>query len=210
VTPYYQQDGITIYHGDAREIMPQLTVWADVVITDPVWPNAKPSLAGASDPIGLFREAATIFQSITRRLVVHLGQTSDPRFLESIPASLKFVRVCYLNFHRPIRLGRILYGGDVAYVFGALPRSRKGGRVLSGQTVCKYIGRQNSHPCPRQQEHVDWLVKHYADGLILDPFLGQGSTVVAAARANYPAIGIEAVEEYCEITAKRLIQEKAA
>jgi len=50
--PYYEHAGITIYHGDSREIMPRLT--ADVVITDPVWPNAHPDLVGAEDPVGLW------------------------------------------------------------------------------------------------------------------------------------------------------------
>src|ERR1035437_3837420 len=31
--PYYEHAGITIYHGDCREILPQLT-WVDVVLTD--------------------------------------------------------------------------------------------------------------------------------------------------------------------------------
>lgn len=207
--PYYQEAGITIYHGDAREILPTLSVWADVVITDPVWPNALPSLAGAGDPLKLFTEAARLFCSIARRVVVHLGQTSDPRFLQAIPANLPFVRAAYLDYHRPIRFGRILYGGDIAYVFGRLPRSRKGGRVLSGRTVCKYLSRVNDHPCPRQQAHVDWLVKHYADGLVLDPFVGQGTSLIAARKAGYPAIGIEVNESYCEIAAERLRVEVA-
>jgi len=205
--PYYEHGGITIYHGDAREVLPQLTVWPDSIITDPVWPNSKPCLAGAGDPYGLLREAAECFPSVTQRIVIHLGQTSDPRILAAIPSSFPFLRVAWLAFHRPIRMGRMLYGGDVAYVFGTAPKSRKGRRVLSGQTACKYLGRTDEHPCPRQLAHMEWLLRFYADGLVIDPFMGRGTTLSAAILAKLPAIGIEIEEKYCEIAAKRLSQE---
>ena len=37
--PFYEEDGITIYHGDAREILPQLR--AESIITDPIWPGLR-------------------------------------------------------------------------------------------------------------------------------------------------------------------------
>lgn len=205
--PYYEHAGITIYHGDCREILPQLICWPDCVITDPVWPNAKPELRGSDDPYSLLRDAALLFPETAARVVIHLGQTSDPRILCAIPDRWPFMRVCWLAYHRPIRMGRILYGGDVAYVFGTAPKSCKGRRVLSGQTAAKYIGRTDAHPCPRTAEHLDWLLRFYADGLVLDPFCGRGTTLSAAVRAKYPAIGIEIDEKYCEIAAKRLSQE---
>jgi hypothetical protein len=220
VTPYYEQSGVTIYHGDCREILPTLQQ-PRVVITDPVWPNSV--FPGIADPARLFAEAAA--QLTAERLVVHLGCSSDPRFLAGVPAHLAFVRVCWLRYARPSYRGRILVGSDVAYIFGSVPASRPGRHVLSGETVARNNntklqhtrrGRGQSedvdytalpHPCPRRYEHVAWLVGIYGEDSILDPFMGTGTTLEAAKRAGFPCVGIDTNEANCEQAAARLQQE---
>ena len=49
IEPYYDHSGVVIYHGDCREVVPSLDY--DVVVTDPVWPNSSPRLAGADRPL---------------------------------------------------------------------------------------------------------------------------------------------------------------
>ena len=44
--PYYEHAGITIYHGDCREVLPHLVGTYETIVTDPVWPNASPLLRG--------------------------------------------------------------------------------------------------------------------------------------------------------------------
>ena len=41
MTPYYDEDGITIYHGDCREIMPELAY--DAILADPPYGIALPT-----------------------------------------------------------------------------------------------------------------------------------------------------------------------
>jgi len=59
--------------------------------------------------------------------------------------------------------------------------------------------RVNTHPCPRKREHVDWLVDSYTrpTDVILDPFAGSGTTLLAARAFGRLAIGIEMTRKYC-------------
>jgi len=223
-TPYYERNGITIYCGDCREILPQLKA-VESVITDPVWPNASPDLQGNDDPAGLFQQMCEALP-LAERLVVQLGCDSDPRFLQGIPSRWDFLRVCWLDYARPSYKGRLLYTGDVAYAFGVPPAFIKGRQVMSGMchssrsdreylrhTAANYHKKEFTapdrlpHPCARRLEHVVWLVNQFSDHQVIDPFMGIGTAAVAAKKLSRQFIGIEIEEKYCEIAVKRLSQE---
>ena len=222
MTPYYRDALVTIYNADCRAVLPELAQ-VDCVITDPVWPNALPSLAGGDRPQALFAEAAAHFPRLAKRLVVHLGCDSDPRFLLAVPPELPFLRACWLEYAVPQCKGTILYGSDVAYAFGEAPPlagSVLPGRITSGRVDFRSPpgakkwnskqmtrkGRERPHPCPRRLEHLRWLVRWFAHGAVLDPFCGIGTTLVAAKYAGLPAVGVEVEERYCEVAARRLGQ----
>src|SRR5208283_3645823 len=85
--PYYDHAGITIYHGDCREVLPQIEQPPSCIV-DPVWPNSVfPSVA---DPFLLFAETCDLLT--VKTLIVHLGCASDPRFLCAVPKRFPFVR----------------------------------------------------------------------------------------------------------------------
>lgn len=203
MTPYYQHGGITIYHGDCREVLPSMPE-CDAVITDPVWPNnAVPEFA-AINPLRLLTEA--LLWVAAKRIVIQIGSDSDPRILSAVPGEYPFVRACWMDMSRPHYKGLILAGSEIAYVFGALP-DRDGWTVLPG--MCRdseSLGRHPGHPCPRKIGHFKWLCRFYAQGLVIDPFAGIGTTLIAAKFHGKEAIGIEINERYCEIAAKRLSQ----
>jgi hypothetical protein len=63
------------------------------------------------------------------------------------------------------------------------------------------------HPCPRPIDQVEQLISNFVldggVGVILDSFLGSGTTALVAGQLNRYCIGIEISEEYCEIAAER-------
>lgn len=72
----------------------------------------------------------------------------------------------------------------------------------------KPLGPKSLHPTQKPLELMLWLVRSYSRPrqLVLDPFTGSGSTLVAARMTGRRAIGIEFDERYCEIAANRLRQ----
>ncbi len=62
------------------------------------------------------------------------------------------------------------------------------------------------HPTQKPEALMDWVVGKYSKegDVILDPFLGSGTTVVSCKKANRNFIGIELSEKYCEVARKRL------
>ena len=208
--PYYEHAGITIYHDDARQIVREIP--AETIITDPVWPNCAVDL-GTREPKQLLGAVLSLAEDLPRkRLAVHLGCDSDPRFLDAVP-TMPFFRVVWLEMARPHYKGRLMYGSDVAYLFGEPPISRQGQHVIPGRFIdSDSNGRQSDHPCPRKLNFVAWLVKWWSEpsDTILDPFCGSGTTLVAAKNKGRKAVGIEVNEAYCEMAATRLSQEVLA
>lgn len=211
--PYYDHAGITIYHGDCRNVLPWIGD-VDTVLTDPVWPNNSVPEFASIDPHRLLRDALSLCPA--KRLIIHLGCDSDPRVLSAVPVRFEFQRVCWLRFAMPSYNGRLLNGSEVAYVFGPpQPASRFPGRQhlmpgespTEGEKTCTTAtSRFPGHPCPRRLQHVQWLTNFFAGDTILDPFMGIGTTLLAAKNLGCSAIGIEINEAYCEIAANRLRQ----
>lgn len=67
---------------------------------------------------------------------------------------------------------------------------------------------ENTHPTVKPTDLMRWLVRLVTPpgGVVLDPFAGSGSTLVAARSEGFRAIGIEREEEYARIIADRLSQ----
>ena len=66
---------------------------------------------------------------------------------------------------------------------------------------------KNNHPTVKPLKLMEYLIKLVMPpkgGLLLDPFAGSGTTILAAKRLGFEAIGIEKSSEYCEIARKRI------
>ena len=214
--PYYDHAGITIYHSDCRTILPLLAPGSvDLVLTDPPY-----GINGGRGGDRAFGKA-----------LYHAGFSDTPEYIEAVCVAV--IKECILKFGRVILTPGIaclwLYPpphgmgcfwlpaaathgpwgftsmSPILY-YGKDPRAGVAARP-SGIQVTE-AAEKNGHPCPKPLKAWRWLLsKGSIDGLILDPFMGSGTTLVAAKQLGRKAIGIEIEERYCEIAVKRLAQE---
>jgi site-specific DNA-methyltransferase (adenine-specific) len=211
VTPYYYDEFVTLYHGDSRELLPQITGSFDAVITDPVWPNAPETIPGHQEHEELMRSVSSLLVGRAKRLVVHLASLSDPRWLVNVDARWPFLMQHQLEYAMPSFRGRSMTN-DVAYAFGSYPeRKHSPGSVHPGRITCTTPRdvKQHEHPSARSYQHVQGLVKWWAGlGPILDPFAGSGTTLLAAKNAGMAVTGIEQEERFCDLIVSRLRQSR--
>ncbi len=189
--PYYDHAGITIYLGDCREVARQLVF--DVVATDPPYPNNA----------GWFTEAVPIARELLASLHVPEALVFWSE-LEFPPVNLPLTAVHI--WHRSNVNGRPY---EPVFHYAADGRKRRS-EVLrhpavfsgAGPGCHEYLG----HPTQKPVALMGALLQK-TQGVILDPFMGSGSTLKAAKELNRRAIGIEIEERYAEIAANRLAQE---
>lgn len=215
--PYFQDEWVTQYCGDARDVLPELDGTFSAIITDPPWPGTeeKSNPDRSYDIYSVFTEAALNFLNLSDRLIVILGCDTDPRFLMTVPKGYPFLLTCWLRRIPPTYKGQVLYGADVAYIFGT-PRAKEyaglgGTGILQSETYSVSLRKRdkiNTHPTFRPLRTMKWLVSHYTQEgeTILDPFSGSGTTLLAAKETGRKAVGIELEENYCQIAVERLRQ----
>ena len=221
--PYYEQDGITIYHGDAREIVPLLGA-VDVTITDPPYGvMLKGKTAKQRGKLQNTFRAGTYDHDDTPEYVskVVVPIISQCRDKSTAMALTPGTRNCFL-YPPPDHMGTfysaagtgvskwgfvcsqpILYYGRDPYL-----RTRQGARPDSFSGVYPNDANKYDHPCAKPIRMWKWLVERASlqGELILDPFLGSGTTAQAALETGRRCIGIELSERFCEVAVKRLQQ----
>ena len=197
----------TLYLGDCRDLLAGMG--GDVIITDPVWPNAPAGLLAGSDrPYELFADFCQLIPESVRRLAIEMRNDSDPRFLGPIPSRFEFIQIMWCQYAMPGFLGRVLGGNETVYVYGTPVPSRPGRRVIPSVSP-KAQPRDrppNGHPCSRALIHQEFVVNWCSDEeeTILDPFMGSGTTGVACAKMGRKFIGIEIDPEYFDIACRRI------
>lgn len=201
-------DSVTLICGDCREVLPTLGK-VDAVVTDPVWPNVPAGLlAGSERPFDLFAEFCSLIPASVKRLAIEMRNDSDPRFLACIPGHFDFIQVMWCQYAMPGYLGRVLGGNETVYVYGMPIESQQGRRVIPSVSP-KAQPRDrppNGHPCSRALIHQQFVVNWCSDKdeTVLDPFMGSGTTGVAAVKLRRRFIGIEIEERYFSIACRRI------
>jgi len=212
---YYQDEWVTIYHGDCREILPTLEK-ADLVLTDPPYginivKNGR--IGGTSRDLGRWGAQYN---------TIHDEVIGDDEPIDPLPL---------LN----ISTHQIIWGGN--YIADKLPPSRcwlvwykRIHKQTNNMADCElawtsldkpsrvfqhmWMGmlrdselQEHYHPTQKPIALMKWAIQQCDNPRsILDPYMGAGAVVLASKQLNRKCIGIEIEEKYCEISAKRCSQ----
>jgi len=192
-TPYYEANGITIYHGDCAQILPFLDP-VDLLLTDPPY-----GIGISGNPV---------------------RQKHKPMDWDKAPAS-----DAVLDMMQKMAGRCIIWGGN----YYNLKPSRKFliwdkqqpedfSLAMAEMAWCSFDGNAKifrlsvrsypkDHPTQKPVALMHWCIEQAGDvATILDPFMGSGTTLVAAKNRGKRCIGIEREEVYCKAAVDRLAQ----
>lgn len=219
--PYYQDESVTLYHGDCLEV----TEWlqADVLVTDPPYGIAwdRPVTKGAKNAWhndGIKGDADTS----ARDTILDLWGDEKPAIIfGSLRAAYPENWRMMLVFQKPSATASGMFGAflpwrkdwEPIFVLGKEwpkePSMRSSVVATSELSAGGYRGyaTMTGHPHTKPIDVMSKLIEACPTGLIADPFAGSGSTLLAARNMGRRAVGVELEEKYCEMTARRLSQQ---
>ena len=239
IEPYYQDKWVTIYHGDCREILPQLPK-VDLVLTDPPYGYNEFGDFTGEEANMFWRDLIYSLENIMAIGCSFYTFTGWKYYCEArlnIKEHLKYLKtliwdkrtfigtrgdiktLTYHNISEPIILA-YKNGTDITFNLEDVriptihndprsnPKGKRPGDIISVIAIRNNDSSKLDHKGQKPSELLEIFVKASSnkDDLILDPFLGSGTTAFCAKKLGRRCIGIEIEERYCEIAANRCSQ----
>lgn len=219
--PYYEQSGVTIYHGDCRDIVPELR---GLMVTDPPY-NVGYHYDEHRDALSE-RDYWTLLGDVLRMplVFIHYPEALFPlaKHFRRVPDEV-VAWVYHANTPKQWRsIGWFGVAPDLS-LDGQAYRNPEDKRVRelieAGRQARLYdwwqveqvkniSDEKTAHPCQIPLSLMMRVLRVTPfDGPVVDPFAGSGTTLLAAKELGRRAIGVELSERYCEIAARRLQQE---
>lgn len=238
--PYYAEDGILLYHGDCREILPELPP-ADMVLADPPYDETDldwdDSVRGWLDPVRLKVSGSLWCFGSMRFFMRHASDLSGWTFAQDVvwekhngssfhadrfrrvhEHACHFYRGSWKDLYKEVvhtrdavkktvqRKARPQHMGVIGP--GSFISEDGGPRMMRSVIEVPSCHGYAVHPTQKPLGILTPLVEYSCPpgGLVVDPFAGSGSSLVAAKHLGRRAAGVEIDEKYCEIAARRLSQ----
>lgn len=197
MTPYYDADGITIYCADNRDVLPTLGMF-DLLLTDPPY-GLRDKLQGGTwgksfegdyqdwDAATPTVETVETVLAVTRSQIIWGGNYFR------LPLSRG-----WLVWNKPER-GLTMADAELAWTsFDSNIRTFDSSRNPDGKRV---------HPTQKPLDLFVWCIGQVPQAKsLIDPWLGSGTSLVAAKLRGLRATGIEINEDYCKLAVERLRQ----
>lgn len=221
--PYYQDDHATIYHGDALDILPTLdAASAQAVVTDPPYVlGAGSSIKSRTSYLDAMNSATwfAAWYRMADRVLAEDGSLWTFANWRTLPVVLRAAAEAGLD----VTSAAVW---DKQWISTGGPRSLRSSYelcVLIPQPRFRVVNRgapdvwriqgsshkPHGHPAEKPVallSHVLTLAAVPPGALVVDPFMGSGTTLAAARPLGVRVIGIEADERWCEVAARRLAE----
>lgn len=230
-TPFHIRDGVAIYLADARDVLPELPqgrAGAGLLLTDPPYGTSTSVTGDRSHALALnhvsgddasnasvvgevlgaawralrFRRHAYIFGPFDISSLTHAGAVTELIWDKQI-ATMGNLELPWAQRHERISFA-IRYDGKVGAARGGLAARLRRGSVLSYPRP--HASGAKRHPTEKPVALLRELIEcsSVPGDVVLDPFAGSGSTLVAALLEGRGAVGIDLEEPWCEMAAKRV------
>lgn len=230
IKSYYQDDSVFIIHDDCKNVLPLLPdKYIDLCLTDPPYPNQSGGLSyEPNDPTARSRTVGDlwladlswiteVWRITAKGMLIFSGILGIPLMAKALPNEGYKGLVTWHKRNAPNSV-RNVPQYDCEYVWLYQKQSGLNWRKISclldtPSLVAGYHAKERmvditgmaTHPCQKPEEVINALLIIGGD-IILDPFLGSGTTAFCAKKLGRKCIGIEIEEKYCEIAAKRCSQ----
>jgi site-specific DNA-methyltransferase (adenine-specific) len=239
MTPYYEESGIAIYHGDCFDLLHDLS-GVDAVVTDPPYSSGgafrgdraqqtstkyvnsdtaayRPEFAGDNRDQRAFLAWCSMWLNASRKasrpgsvLCSFIDWRQLPILTDAVQAGGWTWRNLATWWKPGIRMQRGQFSASAEYVIYASngPVDSDFDGAVQNVFRCNAVtGDDKLHIAEKPADVMRWVLSVVPpSSLVLDPFMGSGSTLRAAKDLGHRAIGIDVDERYCEIAAKRLAQ----
>jgi DNA modification methylase len=191
----------TLYLGDCRDILPTLPK-VDAVVTDPPY-GIGWEYEGYDDTFENWQELIDATLPMMKALAENISLSVGPLEAEKHIMwhhSPKW-RACWYRGSTGARSPMGFRDYETVFLWGTPPRPMHDYFAIAPEME------RFGHSCPKPVGYAKWLIKRLTDsGTILDPFLGSGTTGVAAVQMGRAFIGCEMDPGYF-VTACRRIED---
>jgi site-specific DNA-methyltransferase (adenine-specific) len=220
--PYYEDEHVTLYHADSRELLPELPLsGVDMLCTDPPYAAAAATVTtgmGKAKWGGNWGDMSLV--SLLAEQALNSQVIADEHQVFWFADHLSYAALIPTFFRRYPLVQNVVWDKDMMGVGAAFRKQTEliiyarttgapnpASKSLRDLVRIKPDYASKEHPAAKPLPLMEHLLGETSWRLALDPFAGSGTTLLAAKRLGRRAVGVEIEERYCEVAARRLSRE---